>query len=196
MSEDKGQKIEICPNGRVWDVGHFVWRREGVIFMRSHFCVAVKRSFQAKNTDFFSCWMRKDEESWGQHILYYVAHNLRVRQRFFSPVILSDRIFTHSIYNSFPNLTSRVDGKAQLEIVVFLSWLHGGGKYFPNYLEICWKCGIALGCMFQKNWWNAKKISSGLIFWIPSRILIYLQISVSPCVHHRRDISHSSNTCS
>ena len=105
-----------------------------MIFMSSNFCVAVKKSFQAKNTDFFFCWMGRDEESWGKHILYYVAHNLCVRQRFFSPVILSDRGFSLTQYtHSFPNLTSRVDGKAQLEIVVFLNWLHGGGKYFPNY---------------------------------------------------------------
>ena len=80
--------------------------------MSSNFCVAVKKSFQAKNTDFFSCWMRKDEESWGQHILYYVAHNLRVRQRFFSPVILSDRGFSLTQYtHSFPNLTSELTEK-------------------------------------------------------------------------------------
>ena len=135
MSEDKGQKIEICSNERVWDVGHFVWRRKGAIFMSSNFCVAVKKILSKYR--FLLLLDEKgweDEESWGKHILYYVAHNLRVRQRFFSPVILSDRGFSLTQYtHSFPNLTSRVDGKAQLEIVVFLNWLHGGGKYFPNY---------------------------------------------------------------
>ena len=43
------------------------------------------------------------------------------------------RIFTHSIYTFIPKSNLGVDGKAQLEIVVFLNWLHGGGKYFPNY---------------------------------------------------------------
>ena len=105
-----------------------------MIFTSSNFCVAVKKVLSGKKYRFRLLLERKDEESWGKHILYYVAHNLRVRQRFFSPVILSDRGFSLTQYtHSFPNLTSRVDGKAHLKIVVFLNWLHGGGKYFPNY---------------------------------------------------------------
>ena len=144
MSEDKGQKIEICPNGRVWDVGHFVWSRDGVIFTSSNFCVAVKKVLSGKKYRFR---LLLDKKGWGilgqTHFVLCRPQSSCPSAVLFTGDFERQRIFTHSIYTFIPKSNLESWRKSSLkncgisELAAW--WREVFSKLRINMLEM-WNC--------------------------------------------------------